>query len=220
MKIFNQLEADEIEKDIFSLEKRDRLKKKTVELIALFTFYQENNEISASAFSEKFSIRRQSFQEKLNIYKNEETGFINENKNQNTKIKEISIEKQISELSKKIESLSQNFSTAKISLKKNETILDESTPLNNYYLNLLEKNQATEIRSFATFSLVFGYFKFMVKMFGNRLLKEEFNNLLVEYGEKKIPNSFQIYISFMNQEKNVQPYIIKEAMLKNKEKKK
>lgn len=139
-------------------------------------------------------------------------------KDRNIEEEDIRIEiiKKLDELNKKIDSLNQNFSKNNSSIEKNKSILTKNSPfLKNYYSGLFDNSLRTEIQSYATFTIVGSYFKFMVKMFGYRLLKEEFNDLLIHYGEKIVPGSFEVYTSFMNKSYDVQAEIIREAMLKN-----
>ena len=63
-------------------------------------------------------------------------------------------------------------------------------------------DQKPMVRSFEVYDLVFNYFKFMAKIFNNGLLlREILNDLFLNYGERLVPNSFEIYCKYMNNEK-------------------
>jgi hypothetical protein len=75
-------------------------------------------------------------------------------------------------------------------------------------------------RSFEVYEIVIQYFTFMLKNFDNRLMREILNELLVQYGEDLIPNSFDIYCQFHLQNENLRDQkTLKEKMLEERNKK-
>ena len=69
------------------------------------------------------------------------------------------------------------------------------------YQDYLLIEQKPVVRSFEVYDVVINYFKFMSRTFNNSLLlREILNELLINYGETLLPNSFEIYWKYMNEE--------------------
>ena len=117
----------------------------------------------------------------------------------------LELEKKIIYVQETIEKTEETFENYYSKLKK---LGDE----NRKILNIMKKNESEDVsfqkyidsqtkplsRAFEVYELTFRYFKFMIKNFDSRYQRTILNQLIVDYGEKLIPTSFNLYCEYLN----------------------
>jgi hypothetical protein len=240
LKNFTETESREFLKR-FELDKNINSNEKN--LASLYNFYAStsNSKYSITIFCKNLKIRRQTFSEKLKskgIILNPLTKLFEENEIE-SKLQEKNIDvlvekkrdfwyldeiyglkNELKELEKKyvlLEEKINKFAQDKNNWYGRDIRLAKSSQIQIH--DYLDFDAKPLVRAFEVYDLIFNYFRFMIKNFDNRLQREVLNQLLVDFGENLIPNSFAIYCEFMSNTNDDQKDLsyLKETLQKLKE---
>jgi len=186
-------------------------------LASSYNFYAKDQKekgikYSIKNFCERFGLRQQTLSEKLRNQKIVLDKFTNsyvKEKNSLKIEKEIKIEKKYSEVGDDLLVKLNNLekTVIDIDLKLNKLLKTEKSEYNKEeeeevgvvsFRNYIRFNSKALHRSFEIYDLIFNYFRFMIKNFDGRLMREVINQLIVDYGENLVSGSYKVYSEYMS----------------------
>ena len=172
-------------------------------LASSYNFYAKDQKekgikYSIKNFCERFGLRQQTLSEKLRNQKIVLDKFTNsyvKEKNSLKIEKEIKIEKKYSEVGDDLlVKLNKLLKTEKSEYNKEE---EEEVGVVSFR-NYIRFNSKALHRSFEIYDLIFNYFRFMIRNFDGRLIREVINQLIVDYRENLVSGSYKVYSEYMS----------------------